>query len=140
MKTGFYKITSLALALTFAAVGGLFLLRPDAVLSFMNSLGRGFGWPEAPLNGAGFYLALAVGYMYVVTVLAVMMFRDPSRRILPILLAHGKGASSLLSIGMFFFHERFFVYLANGVVDLSLCILALFMAGRVRAAKEPAGR
>jgi len=140
MKPSLYKTVSLALALVFAAVGSLFLLRPDTAPAFMNGLGRGFGCPEAPLNGAGFYLILAVGYMYVVTVLALMMFRNPSRRILPILLAQAKGASGLLSVGMFLFHERFFIYLANGVVDLSLCGLALLMAGRARAGQEPADR
>jgi hypothetical protein len=140
MNIRLYKITSLALALVFASVGALFLLKPDVVLAFMNGLGRGFGCPEAPLNGAGFYLALAVGYMYVVTLLAGMMFRNPSMRILPFLLAQAKGASGLLSVGLFIFHRSYFVYAANGAVDLALCGLAAFMATGIRKSAEAAGR
>ena len=127
MKTSLDKSVSLILAVIFASVGLLFLLLPDAVLRFMNGLGRGFGLPEAPLSGTGFYLALAVGYMYVVTILAWMMFRNPAARTLPFLLAQAKGASSLLSFGLFLFHRPFFVYLANGLVDLFLCVLAVIL-------------
>jgi hypothetical protein len=127
MKSSFDKPISLVLAVIFATVGLLFLLLPDAVLRFMNGLGRGFGLPEAPPAGTGFYLALAVGYMYVVTLLAWMMFRNPAARIFPFLLAQAKGASSLLSFGLFLFHQTFFVYLANGMVDLFLCALAVIL-------------
>lgn len=140
MNTRLYKITSLALALVFAAVGGIFLLRPDAALAFMNGLGKNLGCPEAPLNGAGFYLILAVGYMYMATLLAGMMFRNPALRILPFLLAQAKGASGLLSVGLFIFHQHYFVYAANGVVDLALCGLAAFMAAGLRKSAEAAGR
>jgi hypothetical protein len=140
MNIRLYKFTSFVLALIFAAVGALFLLKPDAALAFMNSLGRGFGCPEAPLNGAGFYLILAVGYMYMVTLLAVMMFRNPSLRIFPFLLAQAKGASGLLSVGLFIFHEHYFVYAANGAVDLALCGLAAFMAAGIRKSAEASGR
>jgi hypothetical protein len=119
-----YRAISLALAATFAAVGLLFLVLPDAALAFMNSLGRGFGLPEAPPGGAGFYLGLAVGYMYVVTVLAWMMSRHPADRRYPLLLAHAKGASGLLSLALLVFHRPYFIYAANGLIDLSLAALA----------------
>jgi hypothetical protein len=137
MKTHPDKAISLTLMLTFAAVGSLFLLQPNAALRFMNGLGRGLGLPEAPLAGAGFYLCLAAGYMYVVTVLAWMMFRNPGLPLLPLLLAHAKGASSLISFGFFVFHRSYLIYLANGLVDLSLAVLALILlAKRKRAGAE----
>lgn len=129
MKTSSYKAVSLTLALVFAAVGILFLLWPDAALRFMNGLGRGFSLPEAPLGGAGFYLGLAAGYMYVVTILAWMMSRNPTSRVLPFLLAQAKGASGILSLGLAIFHRPYLIYLANGLVDLLLCALALILYG-----------
>lgn len=138
MKSPSDKAVSLTLVLTFAAVGSLFLLQPDAALRLMNGLGRGFGLPEAPLAGASFYLGLAAGYMYVVTVLAWMMFRNPALPLLPLLMAHAKGASGLISCGLFVFHHSYFIYLANGAIDLLLAVLALILlAKRRRAGTEP---
>jgi len=127
MKAPSDKAVSLTMALTFATVGSLFLIQPDAAIRFMNGLGRGWGFPEAPLAGANFYLGLAAGYMYIVTVLAWMMARNPSLPLLPLLLAHAKGASSLVSFGLFVFHHSYFIYLANGLVDLTLAVLALVL-------------
>lgn len=125
MTTPVYKILSLTMAAVFAAVGLLFLLWPGAPVRFLNAPGRGLGFPEAPLPETGFYLGLAVGFMYVVTLLAFLMFRNPSVRAFPFLLAQAKGASSLLSFGLFVFHRPYFIYLANGLVDLGLCLLAV---------------
>jgi len=118
------RVLSAAMAVTFAAVGLLFLLGPDLTLRFMNRLGRGWGLAEMPLSGASFYLGLAVGYMYVVTLLAFLMFRHPHPPVFPFLLAQAKGASSVLSFGLFVIHRPALVFLANGVIDLSLCLLA----------------
>jgi hypothetical protein len=127
MKTTTYRFLSLMLAAVFAIVGLLFLLQPDAALRFMNAVGRRLGLVEAPLHGAGFYPALAVGYMYLVTFLAWMMARRPSERIYPLLLAQAKGASGILSLAFFALHRPFFIYLANGVVDLTLGGLAVYL-------------
>jgi hypothetical protein len=127
------KSAALAMAASFAAVGALFLFLPDAVLGFMNGLGGTFGFPPAPVQGVGFYLALAVGYMYIVTVLAVLMFRNPEDRTPGLLLAHAKGASAALSFGLFALHRPYFIFLANGLIDLLLCGLALALR---RAAKK----
>jgi hypothetical protein len=126
------QIAGAACGLTFAAVGLIFLLAPDAVLRLMNALGRPFGLPEAPLTGAGFYLALAVGYMAVVTILSVMMVRHPDNPAYPLLLAQAKGASSLLSFGLFLSHQSAFVYLANGIVDGGLGLFAYLIYRSVR--------
>jgi hypothetical protein len=127
MKASFDKAAGLAMAATFASVGLLFLFLPDAAPRFMNGLGRGFGLPEAPLTGANFYVGLAAAYMSIVTILAWMMVRHPAVPGFPLLLAQAKGASSLLSFGLFVFHRPFFVYLANGLIDLLLAALAIFL-------------
>ncbi|MCX6560904.1 MAG: hypothetical protein NTZ26_10390 [Candidatus Aminicenantes bacterium] len=136
MSPKMIRAAGIACGLTFAGVGTIFLFSPDAVLRLMNSLGRSFGLPEAPLAGAGFYLALAVGYMAVVTILSFMMVRQPGNPAYALLLSQAKGASSLLSIGLFFFHQRAFVYLANGIVDGALGLFAFLIYRSVR--KSPA--
>jgi hypothetical protein len=132
MSRKMIQISGAACGLTFAAVGLIFLFSPNAVLRLMNSLGRPFGLPEAPLAGAGFYLALAVGYMAVVTILSVNMVRHPTNPAYPLLLAQAKGASSLLSFGLFLLHQNAFAYLANGVVDGALALLAFLIYRSVR--------
>lgn len=139
MTTSRYRTVSLILAAVMAGVGLIFLFQPDAAVRFMNGLGRGFGLPEAPLGGAGFYLGLAVGYMYVVTLLAWLMYRKPADPRLPFLLAHGKGASGLLSLGLLVFHRPYFIYAANGLIDLSLAALAwvLYLSRKKAEAASP---
>lgn len=122
----------LALFLVFAAVGLLFLLAPAGVLRFMNAMGRAAAMGEIPVSGAGFYQGLAVGYMYAVTLLAWLMFRNPAARVFPFLLANAKLASSLLSFGLFCLHRPYFIYLANGVVDGLIGILALVIHRTLR--------
>jgi len=112
-----YKLFSLGAALTFAAVGLLFLLAPDAVLIFFNSMSPNFGLPAAPEQGANFYLALGAAYMYLVTLLALFMFRHPAQSIYPKLLAHAKFASAFFSIYLFLMHQPYLVYFANFIVD-----------------------
>ena len=65
------------MAATFAVVGVIFLAIPDQVLAAFNYLARGLGWPESPTEAHTLYLALAVAYMYLVTVLAVQLARHP---------------------------------------------------------------
>ena len=132
MSPKLIRLVGIAFGLIFAAVGLIFLFSPDGVLRLMNSLGRSFGLPAAPLVGAGFYPVLAVGYMAVVTILSVMMARHPVHPAYPLLLSQAKGASSLLSFGLFFFHQNAFVYLANGIVDGGLCLVAFLIYRSVR--------
>lgn len=132
MNAAARKAVGLALSAAFAAVGGLFLLAPDGVLRFLNSLGRGLGMAEAPSAGLGFYSILAVAYMAFVTALAWRMFRAPSEPVYPLLLAQAKGASSLLSFGLLVFQAPYFAYLANGVVDGILAIAAYLVYGQIK--------
>jgi len=129
-----YRMLSLLLMLAFASTGVLFLVDPDAAIGFFNGFLPSFGLPQAPYNGWDFYLILAVGYMYVVTVLAFMMFRHPENRSFPMLLAHAKLASSLLSLALFLLHARYLIYVANFAVDGLIGVVVLLLYLRMRQA------
>ena len=129
-----YRAMSLALAVAFSATGLLFLVSPDAAIGFFNSLSPSFGMLPAPANGWDFYLILAVGYMYVVTFVAFMMFRHPDNRSFPLLLANAKLASSILSLTLFVIQAHYLIYLANSVVDGAIGIVVLVMYLRMRTA------
>ncbi len=122
-----YKIFSLTAAAIFAVVGLFFLFFPTSVLIFFNSISAYFKLPQSPVQGAGFYLILASAYMYLVTLLAYMMYRYPEQKIYPILLAHGKLASSLVSIYLFLKHQPYLIYFVNFVIDGFLGIAALYL-------------
>jgi hypothetical protein len=112
-----YRFASAVLMSLFAVTGMLFLFIPDEVLTLFNHFSLSLGMPESPLTGSGFYLILAVGYMYVVTMLAFFMFRHPDNRYFPRLLVHAKLASSLLSLALFLFDAQYLIYLTNFIVD-----------------------
>ncbi len=122
-----YKLFSLAAAAIFAVVGLIFLFFPDPVLIFFNNVSGYFGLPQAPLQGTGFYLALASAYMYVVTLLACLMYRYPEQDIYPFLLAQGKLASSIISIYLFLMHRPYLIYFANFVIDGFIGIAVLYL-------------
>ena len=112
-----YKYVSFISMSLFAVTGLLFLFIPDQVLSLFNNFSYTLGLPESPLTGSGFYLILAVGYMYIITVLAYLMYRHPENKYFPQLLAHAKIASSLLSMALFLLHAHYLIYLANFIID-----------------------
>lgn len=112
-----YRAAAALLAASFVAVGLVFLIFPGGVLTFFNRLSTAVGFREAPLAGFQFYLVLASGYMYLVALLAGLMFRHPENGTYPRLLVHGKLATALLSLGFFALHAPFLIYLANFLVD-----------------------
>lgn len=120
------KPISLALAVIFALVGLTFLLMPEDVLAYFNQLSVHLRLPLAPVTTAGFYVALAGAYMYVVAVLAWLIYRQPTVPWFPLLLAHAKLASALLSLLLFFWQQPYLIFLANGLVDGLLGLAALF--------------
>jgi hypothetical protein len=121
-----YRPASLLMAVTFGAVGLIFLFLPAGVLSFFDALSAQVGLrPAGP--AAGFYLVLAVAYMYVVTLLAGWMFARPENATLPVLLLNAKAASALLSFGLFAFRQPALIYLANGVVDGLIAVGVLML-------------
>ena len=123
-----YRIASLLMAISFAVVGLIFLFTPDGVVSFFNALSLRGGLPPAA-PAAGFYLVLAVAYMYVVTLLAGWMYLRPKNDTLPVLLINAKAASALMSFGLFATREPAMIYLANGIVDglIALGVLVLYL-------------
>jgi hypothetical protein len=125
-----YRPASLILAALFAATGMLFLFVPDNVLGFFNGFSSPLGMPQSPLQGFNFYLILAVGYMYLVTALAFMMYRHPENRYFSLLLINAKTVSSVLSLLLFLFHANYLVYLANFVVDGVIAIFVIILRMR----------
>jgi hypothetical protein len=115
-RTRFYRAASLGMAVTFAVVGLTFLVAPTAVTAAFDALSLRAGLAPAGA-AAGFYLTLAVAYMYLVTLLAGWMALRPENPMLPVLLINAKAASSLLSFGLFAFGAPALIFLANGVVD-----------------------
>ena len=127
-----YKIISLMLSIIFLAVGFLFLLMPGKVLSFFNTVSSYLGFPPSPVDSIDFYLVLAVAYMYLAALLAFLMWRHPENRHFPLLLAHGKIASSLLSILLFAIRWPYLIFLVNFVVDGLIGIVALIFSSKIK--------
>ena len=129
-----YRAAAGVLAVSFAAVGLLFLAFPGGVPAFFNKLSAPLGFRAAPAAGPQFYLVLAAGYMYVVTLLAGLMFRHPEEAAYARLLVQAKLASSVLSLGFFLLHQPYLIYLGNFLVDglVGLLVLALLRRQRKR--------
>jgi len=121
-----YRAFGLGLAVVFAAVGALFVLRPGDVLGFFNAMSRRLGMREGPVERS-FFGVLAGAYMFVVTLLAWLMYKRPGERVYPRLLAQAKIASSVLSFLMFALHAPWLIYLANGIVDGLIGLAVLFV-------------
>ncbi len=124
-----YKIFSLILAVVFAVVGLTFLLIPDRVITLFNDLSSSVGMTTVPVVGYNFYLILAVGYMYLVTILAFLMYRYPKNTVYPLLLCHGKIATAALSVLILFLHKPSMLYLGNGIVDggIGIAVLVIYL-------------
>lgn len=127
-----YKTASLLSAIIFALVGLLFIFIPNAVLSFFNNISYHFDFPLTPLTGVNFYLILAVGYMYLVTLVAYLMYRHPKNKIFPMLLANGKFASAFLSFYLCTIDKPYLIYITNGVVDGFIGLMALLFYYKLR--------
>jgi hypothetical protein len=108
---------SLIMALLFAVVGLVFLFVPEGVYSFFNTLSRAFGMIESKEQGSGLYQILAVGYMYVVSLLAFMMYQHPDEKEFLLILINAKSASSALSFLFFILLSPYLIFLSNGIVD-----------------------
>ena len=131
-----YKTFSLVLAVVFAIVGLAFLAAPARVIETFNGLSSSLGLATAPVTGFSFYLALAVAYMELVTVIAVFMYLHPGSAMYPLLLFHGKIASAALSFLLFFVHLPFLLYLGNGIVDGGIGVAALIIFLKKKRAKR----
>jgi hypothetical protein len=128
------------LAVSFAVVGLLFIVFQNGVLDVISDLGDDIGsFTRAPHTDEQFWLALAFAYMVVITGICLVVQADVVRfRPLLLVLAAGKTASSLGTLGFYIFDQQVFIYLLNFLVDGYLALLSLWLwsvAGRVT---EPA--
>jgi hypothetical protein len=130
------------LAASFALVGILFIAVPNGVLDTVSDLGDAIGsFPRAPHGSEQLWLSLGFSYMVVITGICLVAQSDIVRyRPLILLLAVGKTASSLSSLGFFVFDDDVFAYLLNFLLDGSLALLAIWLwslAGRVERRPAP---
>jgi hypothetical protein len=130
------------LALSFATVGLLFIAVPSGTLDVLSDLGDELGsFTRAPDGGAQLWLALGFSYMVVITAICLVAQADVVRyRALLLVLAVGKAASSLSSLGFYLFDQDVFAYLLNFLVDGFLAGLALWLwvlAGRIGRPVDP---
>jgi hypothetical protein len=121
---------------SFAVVGLLFIVFQNGVLDVISDLGDEIGsFTRAPHTDEQFWLALAFAYMVVITGICVVVQADVVRyRPLLLVLAVGKTASSLGTLGFYIFDQHVFIYLLNFLVDGYLALLSLWLwslAGRV---------
>ena len=124
------------LALSFAVVGILFIAVPSGVLDTISDLGDWLGdFSRAPHTEEKLWLALAFAYMVVIAGICAVAQADVVRyRPFLLVLAVGKTASSLASLGFYLFDEDVFAYLLNFLVDGSLVLVALWLwslSGRI---------
>jgi hypothetical protein len=126
------------LAATFAVVGILFIAAPDAVLEALDDFGEALplgSFSDAPETQEQLWLALGFAYMTVITGICLVVQADVARyRPLLLVLAAGKAASSLASLGFYLFDSDVFAWLLNFLVDGSLVAVSLglwALAGRV---------
>jgi hypothetical protein len=130
------------LALSFAVVGLLFIVFQNGVLDVISDLGDDIGnFSRAPHTDEQFWLALGFAYMVVITGICVVVQADVVRyRPLLLVLAVGKTASSLATLGFYLFDDDVFIYLLNFLVDGYLALMSLWLwslAGRVARPAAP---
>jgi hypothetical protein len=130
------------LAISFAVVGILFIAVPNGVLNTISDLGDDLGgFTRAPHTTEQLWLALAFAYMVVITGICLVAQADVIRyRPILLVLAAGKTASSLGSLGFYVFDQHVFIYLLNFLVDGFLALLALWLwslAGKVGRPADP---
>jgi hypothetical protein len=112
-----YKLVSLILAIAFAVVGLVFMVFPIQVILFFNNLSQSLGMIQSDTHPGEIYLALAVAYMYLVTLLSIQIYRNPLNRIYPMLLANAKLASALISFMLFIIRGPYLILLVNAIID-----------------------
>ena len=132
------------LAVSFAAVGLLFIVTPDGVLGALDDFGDWLplgGFSPAPETAEQLWLALVFAYMTVITGICLVVQADVVRyRPLLLVLAAGKAASSLAALGFYLFDDDVFAYLLNFMVDgflVGAALLLWSLAGRAEAPPAP---
>ena len=128
------------MAAGFAIVGLLFIVFQNGVLDFISDIGDDIGgFTRAPATDEEFWLALGFAYMVVITGIALLASTDVVRyRPLLLVLAVGKTASSLATLGFYLFDSHVLIYLLNFVVDGFLAISALWLYSLAGTVSRPA--
>ncbi len=129
-----YKPLSVAGAVGFALCGLFFIFLPNRVYIIFNIISRSLGMPRTPVKDIGFFYIYTIGYFYIMSALAFLMFRNPDSRQYPLLLANGSFAVSILSIALFLIHKPYLIYaaslIANGIIG------ALALSGSLKMKKR----
>jgi hypothetical protein len=127
------------MAASFAVVGILFIAVPNGVLDTISDLGDSLGgFTRAPHGSEELWLALAFAYMVVITGICLVAQADVVRyRPLLLVLAAGKTASSLGSLGFYLFDQDVFIYLLKFLVDGFLALAALWLWSLVGRVDRP---
>jgi hypothetical protein len=127
------------MAASFAVVGILFIAVPNGVLDTISDLGDSLGdFTPAPHGSEELWLALAFAYMVVIAGICLVVQADVVRyRPLLLVLAAGKTASSLGSLGFYLFDQDVFIYLLNFLVDGILALAALWLWSLVGRVDRP---
>jgi hypothetical protein len=138
----FVVLTLRLLVISFAVVGILFIATPNGVGNVISDLGDSLGtYTRAPHTQEQLWLALAFAYMVVITAICLVTQADVVRyRPFLLVLAAGKTASSLGSLGFYLFDQDVFIYLLNFLVDGFLALLSLWLwslVGRIGRAAAP---
>jgi L-cystine uptake protein TcyP (sodium:dicarboxylate symporter family) len=121
-----YKTVSLFSSIIFGFVGLIFLVFPYGVLILFARLFNTTLPVISSIAYADFFVVLAVGYMYLVALLAYWMHKHPENKYFLLLLINGKSVSSLLSIIFYIFYPIHYILLVNFIVDGSIAVLFLF--------------
>jgi hypothetical protein len=137
-RTRLVRLGGYGMAATFGAVGVLFAAIPAKVLAAFNRLAAGLDWPLSATQPHTLYLALALGYMYVVTLLAWQIARHPEERAHAWVLTHAKAASAVVCLALFALQEQYLLYLANFVVDGAIALVVWWLCLK-RTPVAPAG-
>jgi hypothetical protein len=127
-----YKPVSLSLAIIFGFVGLLFLIVPEGTLIFFNNLSPMICFKKSPVHDTSVFVVLAAGYMYLVTMLAFFMYKNPEISVYPLFLVHGKAASALLSIFFFVYSMPYLIVLANGIIDGLIALGVFLLSKKIR--------
>jgi hypothetical protein len=128
----FYKLASLTLSIIFGIVGIIFLAMPAQVLGFFNAISTSYGLPSTPTEGTSFFLILAVAYMYLVSMLAFMMYKNPENSSFPLLLINAKSVSTVASILFIIVHGHCLIYIVNAITDGSIALGVLLLNRKIR--------
>lgn len=130
MSVQIYRMISITMAVIFFTVGLIFLFIPANVFGFFNYLSDYLGMKTSISNVDQVYLILAVSYMYVVSLLAFFMFKNPTKGIFSLLLSHAKLSSSFVSLYFIFTRGIYLIYIVNFILDGLIGLLAIYLYNR----------